>query len=360
MATTLLAMATLPSCREEIAGSREAFTAPQISGLFERRPTFIKIGEEVLLAVNQRGEDLFFFKTASGYGEAGAEAAAFGSGLGLDRPVASIYSRIYPLEALALVKNNWHRIYSAVRDDGKRFPDAVDADLVKEVFRSIASDPLNESYFPETSEYRVTYGKASEVNDSANTIPVHLSLGESTLLQVAQRNGQLEFYKTSSGYATLGNKTYVGGTGGSYEVSFSDHYMGITPEEAVAHAGGDWQVIYKAVLKQARIIPDSVWPSLVRETFCPNCPVPDGGVVELIVEDGRVLGPAEYPKTQSKLDGAGLGTDVAELKVPTSMNVRPILVGSETEIISAIEAGEPGEFERLVEEVRRTYSAVDY
>ncbi len=343
-------MATLPSCREEIAGSREAYTAPQISGLFERRPTFIKIGEEVLIAVNQRGEDLFLFKTASGYGEAGAEASLAGNGIGLDRPVASIYSRIYPLEALALVKNNWHRIYSAVRDDGQRFSDAVDADLVKEVFRSIASDPLPESYFPENNEYRVTYGNASESHASAQIIPVHLSLGESTLLQVAQRNGQLEFYKTSSGYATLGNKTYVGGTGGSYEVSFSDHYMGITPEEAVAHTGGDWQVIYKAALKQARIIPDSVWPSLVRETFCPECPVPVGGMVELRVEDGRVKGPVQGMFDTLANSDPSIG-DLSRLNLPSAVNEeieRERRVADMNARLAIV-----GKIDRVIEELRR-------
>jgi mannose-6-phosphate isomerase-like protein (cupin superfamily) len=195
-----------------------------------------------------------------------------------------------------------------------------------------------------------TYGNASESHASAQIIPVHLSLGESTLLQVAQRNGQLEFYKTSSGYATLGNKSYVAGTGGSYEVSFSDHYMGITPEEAVAHAGGDWQVIYKAALKQARVIPDSVWPSLVRETFCPECPVPDGGVVELRVEDGRVKGPVQGMFDTLANSDPSIG-DLSRLNLPSAVNEeieRERRVADMNARLAIV-----GKIDRVIEELRR-------
>lgn len=295
----ILALASLPSCVEQVVSGRETETAAGIKTNYDRHPTFLKLDDEVLLAVTQKGNSLELFKSSSGYGESGGEVFVIGTGAGADMPTASVYVKFYPLEVMALMHNDWHPIYDAVVADGKRFKNAVNPQKVKEIFESITVDPLPQERYPLSVEYRVEYSGVPRWLDEGEYTPVHVGLAGCTLLRVRQRGNELLFFKTSSGYAVAGVKGSIKGTGFGNEETVGDCYMAITPEEAVAHVGGDWHTIYDAALRQARIIPDSVWPSLVRETLCPECPAPPGKLIKLKVENDEVLGPLDDPPAKS-------------------------------------------------------------
>lgn len=312
--TTAIVAAALTSCAQEIITDRDMLTAQQIEQNFPRHPTFLKIGDGVILAVTQNKDDeLRLFKSVTGYAEAGGQLTIAGTGGGLDLPLAGFYVRSYPLEVMAIMKNDWGIIQDAVLRDSKTHDNAVDADYVKLLFESITLDTLPSDQYPLNHEYTVSYSNGDRLRQDGEYVPVHIGLEDCTLLRINQSGRNISFDRTYPGYAVVGLKAQIAGNGGESEQPLADLYFDLTPGVATAHVGGDWRILYEASIRQARILPDSVEPSRVREVLCPTCEKPPGGEV--------ILQTIDHPKVGYTVSGpVALLTDNGEMQIDLVQN----------------------------------------
>lgn len=58
------------------------------------------------------------------------------------------------------------------------------------------------------------------------------------------------------------------------EVPVGNLYTELTTSQALGYFDNDWQAIYNAAVRQARVIPGSVWPPFLLSELNPNAPTP--------------------------------------------------------------------------------------
>lgn len=270
------------SCYE--VTDREMTTAGVIEKSFARDPLYVSIEDNVLLGMAQEGDLLHFYKSSAGMGEGGAGIKFPLGGVGIDMPQGGTYAYIWPLEVAALINHDWGKLYQAAFKNFAANSNSVDPDIIRKYELMIETDYLPTDRYPLNHEYQVAYSDGFRHREEGKFVSVHIGLPGATILKISQEGDKLSFSKTSPGYGVTGFKVEAVGFGSESETPISDWYGELTPSEALGHVGGDWRNIYTAVVSQARRYPDSVMPSLVRETFCPDCPTPPGGVVVLHVE----------------------------------------------------------------------------
>jgi hypothetical protein len=256
--------------------------ATEIDGKFYKAdisyPTgsvYVRISDNNLLKVEQVGAQLRFSKNSSGYAEAGGEASVLGFGGGVDFSLSNIYASISYLEALAYLDGDWQKIRDGVLEQQRSGLSTIDPKLIERTLAPLATDRLTDAAPSDLESFAiVSYDGKARVLAPKNPVPVYIRLQDSTLLRIEAPQENARFYRTSSGYAVAGAKvnTPVATAGG--EVPISHQWTEITPTEALGYFDNDWRPIFQAVAKQARIIPDSVWPSTVLKTIYPNAPQP--------------------------------------------------------------------------------------
>jgi hypothetical protein len=243
---------------------------------YPSRSVYVRMDDNNLIRVEQRGAQLYFSKNSAGYAQAGGELTILGTGGDAAVPLSNVYARVSYLEALAYLDGDWEKIYNGIREQQRSGKWTIDPALVKSTLEPLVTDKSPDSP-PSTPEQFVTinYGQMVQVLPPVDPIPVYMRLKDSTLLKIVAHRGEVQFYRTSAGYAVAGGKVAIAGvfTAGA-DVPVSNLYTEITPNEALAYFDNDWHPIYAATAKQARALPNSVWPSVVLHALAPGVSTP--------------------------------------------------------------------------------------
>ena len=276
----------------------------EVAPALQKVPLYLKLHDGNLLRIDQVGENIRLYVTRSGYAEKGAEVGFLGFGGGTDTPDANVFIRLNELEALAFVDNDWQKIYDHATREQKDNPASVAPEVILKVLKPLVTEvpgvkyrtnvstfmgfdtsvvlkPAKDSLDLETwdlSDFDFPTAKASPMPlkpsewrpRQSESVYLRLSLDEDVLLRMTEIDGQLHFYKTSSGYAVSGTKLQAFGVGAGQETVQGNLYFEISPGMAKAYVDGNWRKLYEAARTQWRIIEYSVSPSLVKEVFAPG------------------------------------------------------------------------------------------
>ena len=276
----------------------------EVAPALHKVPLYLKLHDGNLLRIDQRGENIKLYVTRSGYAEKGAEVGFLGFGAGTDMPDANVFIRLNELEALALVDNDWQKIYDHATREQKDNPASVSPEIILKVLKPLVTEvpgvkyrtnvssfmgldtsavlkPAKDTLDLETwdlADFDFPTAKSSSFAPrpsdwrprQSESVYLRLSLDEDVLLRMTEIDGQLHFYKTSSGYAVSGTKLQAFGVGAGQETVQGNLYFEIPPGMAKAYVDGDWRKLYEAARRQWRIIEYSVSPSLVKEVFAPG------------------------------------------------------------------------------------------
>ena len=269
-----------------------------VERISDHTPVYTKLVDGSLLCTIQRDDHLFFFKNASGYGEAGAELSLVVVGGGIDWSTANGYFEVSHLEALAYVGNDWQTIYNSARSQLSRDSSSVDPEVIRYWL-----EPLTKSMYdvgerwlslqepaPTTNQYFRGEDPKLWVNRSTqHYFPVHILLDDGSLLRVSQAprysyytgpnlehhedpNVKIIFSRNFPGYGVAGVKGHVAGLGGGGEYPIGGKYFEITPQEAVSYINGDWEAIVQAVERQNETLTFSPYTDYVRAAVHPRRP----------------------------------------------------------------------------------------
>ncbi|MCB0355231.1 MAG: hypothetical protein KDD64_16985 [Bdellovibrionales bacterium] len=269
-----------------------------VERISDHTSVYTKLVDGSLLCTIQRDDHLFFFKNASGYGEAGAELSLVVVGGGVDWSTANGYFEVSHLEALAYVGNNWETIYNAARLQLERDSYSVDPNLVRYWLEPLTK-PMQEvgerwlelqEPAPSMDQYFRGETPKLWVNQyMQHYFPVHIPLEDGSLLRISQAphymyysgdslvphedlNVKIIFSRNFPGYGVAGIKGHVVGIGGGAEYPIGGKYFEITPQEAVSYMDGDWEAIVRAVERQHETLIFSPDTDYVRAAVHPRRP----------------------------------------------------------------------------------------
>lgn len=284
-----LSTALVPAPATDAQYALQQLSHPRYSLDGQRNSCFVKMSDGNLICINQYGDRwLEFAKTSSGYGEAGLTAEAATVGIGVDYSVANIYHALKPIEALALMDYDWKVFYQAAKEARARDPESVDPELVERVLRPYV-EPMEEpvpatSQRPNATEQPKslealslataqfeTWPLLPESDRHRGTIPepvyIRLDVDGDVLLKASEIRGRLYLSKTSGGYGVFGLRFSAATFGGGFEIPVGNLYFPVGVEEARAYMDGNWGRLYERAVAQAKVLPNSVSPELIRRTF---------------------------------------------------------------------------------------------
>ncbi|MCB0339106.1 MAG: hypothetical protein KDD53_05860, partial [Bdellovibrionales bacterium] len=307
----------------------------------DREPVIIKLVDESLLCITQKGDDFRFFKTSDGYAESGwrggIEFADLKAGIDYDTSHANIYYEISPLEALAMVDYDFRKLYEPAIAQAERIENCANPTALGSMLEwiatgytkhvgpefecipdwySYATDAVmgfrfrppdsNPEKFEREDLELFLFGGVDDITKSEERIPIVLRLSDGCLIKVSEVNledssGGVVFCRTASGYG-------VEGLGGSFlvleggrERPTAGIYEKISVREAGVLLDDNWHPLYfRAKLQDAIMNDFSTNPEKIRTAFeniygpsgLPS--EPDGNAFVSAIGAGSVELPAEW------------------------------------------------------------------
>ena len=239
---------------------------------------YLRLSDNSLLQVEQRGENLFFSRNATGYGEEESSGRAFGVGVSRNSPQANLYTPLASyLEALAYVDGDWACIARAAQDLAKAGHPSVDPVLIERTLKPLTTEKFSYSEYLTNFVVTVKFENSnSQPSTEREPEPVFIKLKDSTLLRISQRGDTIEFAKNWSGYSKSGGSIDVHGFGVGKETSLNNLYTPISAKEVLGYFDGRWEPVFEAAARQARIIDNSASPVAIFRSLQPGSTFPNG------------------------------------------------------------------------------------
>ncbi|MCB0334446.1 MAG: hypothetical protein KDD55_13165 [Bdellovibrionales bacterium] len=257
----------------------------------EKEPVVILMDDGNLMCVTEVDLLPRFFKTSSGYAEAGMEGSLVVVNGGVDYSTACEYTELHPLEALAFFNYESERISDPVFEQARNMDNSVNPELVREELELWSKGLAPEEPGGEWSQFSgmtlarsIALGHTIWVKDDSFTYhyeyvgpdsfaphPVYLLMPTEGMLKITEdTSGEIEFFKSASGYGVAGGKVNVVGFGVGAERAVANLYVEISAAEVRAYFGeGVTQIIDRAK-RQSQALFHSVDPDSLSEILLPN------------------------------------------------------------------------------------------
>jgi hypothetical protein len=231
-------------------------------------PIYVSVGDGTLIRIKQDPRGFSFQRNASGYASLEAGVEVYGTGGSVTVPVANIYFDFSPLEALALVDFDWQRLHAVAIQNSQRSGTYVDPDLLQLMLEPLGS---LKATTPTDRISRIDPATCGIEVTASGGVPIFVRLPDFNLLKITYDGQNLEFFKTSEGYASAAIKARVVGIGGEVTVPIANIYTKIEDSgEVLGYFHNDPAAIEALVAlaeRQQKLFGRSVPASVLRKAF---------------------------------------------------------------------------------------------